>query len=199
METFIQNGYRVVIPTLRGYNTYSHSYECHVTVLANDVLCVVKALEIESFHLIGHDWGAIIGHVLTITNYRMIDTFISVAVPPIYTVQAGRIMLTYPGQLINSLYMLFFQLPVLPELAIKHTPFLYFIFSRWSPTTSWYSDPHYREVVETFRESSVIVGAFLFVFCFANDTNPLRPAFCVALLSPKYSLFAMGRYGWQIP
>ena len=57
-------GYRTLAPDLRGYSpgarpddVSAYSYEA----LASDVFALADASGFERFHLVGHDWGAIIG------------------------------------------------------------------------------------------------------------------------------------------
>jgi len=56
-------GYRAVAPDLRGYcrgarPTYAHAYATEL--LLGDVLALADSLEMETFDLVGHDWGGML-------------------------------------------------------------------------------------------------------------------------------------------
>ena len=56
-------GYHVIVPGQRGYNLsdppdYVSAY--HVHTLAADVVALADAFGAGRFHMIGHDWGAVI-------------------------------------------------------------------------------------------------------------------------------------------
>ncbi|MBV1687820.1 alpha/beta hydrolase [Novosphingobium sp. G106] len=57
-------GFHVVVPDLRGYNLSCAPQEPSaygLEVLAQDIVRLAAALGSQSFHLAGHDWGAVIG------------------------------------------------------------------------------------------------------------------------------------------
>src|SRR4051812_16674282 len=57
-------GFHVVVPDMRGYNSSSAPQELaayRLDTLADDVIAIADAFGAERFHLVGHDWGAVIG------------------------------------------------------------------------------------------------------------------------------------------
>src|ERR1700712_3794326 len=57
-------GYHVVVPDMRGYNTSDAPQELsayHIDTLASDVVALADAFGADRFHMVGHDWGAVIG------------------------------------------------------------------------------------------------------------------------------------------
>ena len=68
-------------------------------------------------HLVGHDWGAIVGWGLAATQPDLVRTLTAVSVP--HPAAFLHAMLT-SGQGLKSRYMLMFQLPFLPERLARH-------------------------------------------------------------------------------
>ncbi|MGI4940965.1 MAG: alpha/beta fold hydrolase, partial [Janthinobacterium lividum] len=57
-------GYHVVVPDMRGYNTSDAPQEVSaytIDILAVDVVALADAFGADRFHLVAHDWGAVIG------------------------------------------------------------------------------------------------------------------------------------------
>lgn len=109
-------GYRVVAPDLRGYNlsdkpTHVDAYT--MTELVADISGLIAAFGRANAFVVGHDWGAAVAWQLAITEPDRVKKLVILNVPhPQIFVKALR---TRPKQLLKSWYMLFFQLPYLPE------------------------------------------------------------------------------------
>uniref|UniRef100_A0A7S4HJE6 AB hydrolase-1 domain-containing protein n=1 Tax=Vannella robusta TaxID=1487602 RepID=A0A7S4HJE6_9EUKA len=160
IDEFVSHGYRVVIPTLRGYETSTQTGSYHITSLATDVLCIAEALDIPQYDVVGHDWGAIVGHTLAITNPSKIRALVSVAVPPQMVKHGAKIISQFPSQLLHSWYMLYFQIPFLPEMTLQHSEFLLrYLITSWSPTHNWQGDKHVQEIIDTFKKPGVATAA----------------------------------------
>lgn len=97
-------------------------------------------------HLIGHDWGAVLGYALVSSRARAgdkhlddrvsrfsrrLDTFTALAIPPL--VAPFRAALEHPAALARFDYLASFQLPLLPERLIASPTFLAALTRRWSP------------------------------------------------------------------
>ena len=85
MPRLADNGYRTLAPDLRGYSpgarpddVSAYSYEA----LASDVFALADASAFDRFHLVGHDWGAIIGWAaLRIDGGTRIASWTSLSIP----------------------------------------------------------------------------------------------------------------------
>jgi pimeloyl-ACP methyl ester carboxylesterase len=112
-------GYRVLAPDQRGYSPGARpkgrrSYA--LSELALDVLALADVAGAERFDVVGHDWGAGVAWELASNHSRRIRTMTSLTVPhPRAMVEAAR----RSSQLLHSWYMFFFQLPWVPEAAMK--------------------------------------------------------------------------------
>ena len=113
-------GCRVIIPDQRGYNTSDKpkgikSYR--VDELVQDVLGLIDVLEYEKVNLVGHDWGAMIGWWLAYKHPDRLQHLGIVNVP--HPLVMRRFLRRDFEQICRSWYGFFFQLPWLPELAMR--------------------------------------------------------------------------------
>ncbi|WZH52290.1 MAG: alpha/beta fold hydrolase [Nocardioides alkalitolerans] len=118
------HGYRTVAPDQRGYSpgarpTRRRDYT--VQHLAGDVRALLDALGSagERVHLVGHDWGAVIGWGVAAAYPDRLRTFTAVSVPPTGAFVRGGLR---GPQLLKSWYVGAFQLPRLPELLAGRKP-----------------------------------------------------------------------------
>lgn len=117
-------GYRAIAPDLRGYNlsdkpTDVRSY--YMKELLSDVVALVGALGYTSVDLIGHDWGgAIAWSVAASAEHRHVVRRLVVMNAPHPTSFLNGMSL---AQLRRSWYMLFFQIPLLPEHVLSKNNF----------------------------------------------------------------------------
>jgi acetyl esterase/lipase len=84
--------------------------------LADDVVAVIRALGRERAHVVGHDWGGIVGWWLAMRHPERVDRFVAIAAPHPDVFAAA---LRRPGQLARSAYVGLFQVPWLPERALR--------------------------------------------------------------------------------
>jgi pimeloyl-ACP methyl ester carboxylesterase len=108
-------GYRCLAPLQRGYSDGARPprrRDYKIDDLAEDVRALIDASGARRVHLVGHDWGgAIAWRVAQLYPDRLL-TVTSLSVPPPAAFQ--KAILT-SRQVLASWYMLFFQLPRIPE------------------------------------------------------------------------------------
>jgi pimeloyl-ACP methyl ester carboxylesterase len=118
-----QQGFRVVAPFSRGYAPTGPAADgdYHVSALMYDALAVHRELGAPSDAvLIGHDWGAFTASGIAAYPDSPFAAHITMAVPPVGAISqtrgsVGRQLRMLPRQLRNSWYVVFFQVPALPE------------------------------------------------------------------------------------
>jgi pimeloyl-ACP methyl ester carboxylesterase len=108
-------GLRTLAPDQRGYSpgaspTGRHEYR--LSLLAGDVLALADQAGAETFHLVGHDWGAGLGWYVAAHHADRVRTFSALSVPH---PRAFTGSMLHSTQLLHSWYMAFFQLPQVPE------------------------------------------------------------------------------------
>lgn len=112
-------GYRVVAPDMRGYNLSDKPREVasyRAAMVAADVAGLIHACRAERAVVVGHDWGAAIAWQFAMLYPAMLERLVILNVPhPMRMLHALRT----PRQLLRSWYIFFFQLPWLPEAAIR--------------------------------------------------------------------------------
>lgn len=112
-------GWRAVAPDLRGYGGSSRPRDRDayaINHLVADVAALFDVLGAKRRLLIGHDWGAAIAWAFAIRQARPLDGLIVMNVP--HPTVFRRVLRASWRQKARSWYILFFQLPWLPERAL---------------------------------------------------------------------------------
>lgn len=110
--------YRVVLPDQRGYSPGarpSGRAAYRMSALVGDVLALLDQLGVERVHLVGHDWGGAVAWTLAGTHPERLHSLTVVSTPH---PRALLTALATSRQALLSWYILFFQLPRVPELAL---------------------------------------------------------------------------------
>lgn len=109
-------GFRVWAPDQRGYNL-SDKPEAIAAYgldeLACDVVGLADAAGQQKFFVVGHDWGAAVAWWLAAKHPERVEKMVVINVP--HGAVFAEHLRTNPRQMLKSTYMLFFQLPGLPE------------------------------------------------------------------------------------
>jgi pimeloyl-ACP methyl ester carboxylesterase len=116
IEPLAAAGFRVIVPDQRGYNLSSKpsgvaSYA--LIELVSDVIAIADQLGQAKILLAGHDWGAAVAWSAALLYPQRIGKLVVLNVP--HPSVMRKSLSTRPRQLLRSWYMLFFQLPWLPE------------------------------------------------------------------------------------
>ena len=117
IRPLVEAGFRVVVPDQRGYNLSDKpdgvdSYR--IDELAADVVGLVDAAGREQAAVVGHDWGAAVAWWTALHYPERVSRLVTVNVP--HPSVMSRTLRRSWTQRFKSLYMLFFQVPVLPEV-----------------------------------------------------------------------------------
>jgi pimeloyl-ACP methyl ester carboxylesterase len=127
-------GYRAVAPWMRGYSPSVASGPYHGEALAGDALAIGRALAGGGrFALLGHDWGAVATWLAATRRPPDLACAVTMAVP--HPLALAEYLARNPAHLRHSWYMLFFQLPRLPEQALARGDFALvdWLWRTWSP------------------------------------------------------------------
>jgi pimeloyl-ACP methyl ester carboxylesterase len=113
-------GLRVIAPDMRGYNLSSKPRDVSAYAprrLAGDIRDLIAERGASRAFLAGHDWGAAVAWVTAMAHPEAVERLAILNVPhPRRMLEALR----RPGkQVSRSWYMFFFQLPWLPERAVR--------------------------------------------------------------------------------
>ena len=113
-----QHGLRTLAPDQRGYSPGARprgraAYRLRETV--GDVLALLDAAGLASAHVVGHDWGGLVGWALGAWHPDRVRTLTALSVP--HPGAMARAMVT-SDQALRSSYIGLIQLPLLPERLI---------------------------------------------------------------------------------
>jgi pimeloyl-ACP methyl ester carboxylesterase len=162
-------GYRVWAPNQRGYGRTSrppHVDDYRTGRLVADIAGLIDVSGARSVTLIGHDWGAAVAWLFATDRVRPLERLVIMNVP--HPALFARCLRTF-AQARRSWYMFFFQLPKLPELAL-----------RWNR-----AEPVARAFVSTARDKSKFPPEVLEVY----RRNALAPGALTAMLNWYRALF----------
>jgi pimeloyl-ACP methyl ester carboxylesterase len=134
-------GWRVVAPFMRGYvpSSIPSDGSYHIGALMDDALQVRSAAgPSDRDVVIGHDWGAIAATGLAAMPGTPFARAVIMSVPPSAALNSpgrpadrARLVGQLPHQLLRSWYIMYFQLPWLPERSTRWI--LPLLWRRWSP------------------------------------------------------------------
>jgi epoxide hydrolase 4 len=113
-------GYRAVAADMRGYNLSDkprgvRAYS--IDFLTSDIARLIRACGAERAVVVGHDWGAVVAWAFAMRYPALVNKLVILNVPHPLIMQRG--LRTLPRQRLKSWYILFFQLPWLPELMFR--------------------------------------------------------------------------------
>ncbi|MBB6098799.1 pimeloyl-ACP methyl ester carboxylesterase [Deinobacterium chartae] len=114
----VRAGLRVVVPDLRGYHRSEKPpgvAAYRLEELTADVAALIQALGGRA-DVVGHDWGGIVAWNLAVRWPERVRRLVILNAPH---PAAVRRALRMPAQWCRSWYVLFFQLPVLPEILLR--------------------------------------------------------------------------------
>lgn len=149
-------GFRVWAPDLRGYGGSARPprvQDYALEHLLHDIAGLIDASGCRRTVLIGHDWGAVIAWYFAMRRLRPLEGLVILNVPhPAVMEQA-----IWGKQLLRSWYVLFFQLPWLPEQALAAFDYwpIKAAFVRMSRNPARFSP----EVLEVYRNYAAVPGA----------------------------------------
>ena len=120
IERLTAQGYRCLAPLQRGYSPGARPKrrrDYRSAELVADVGALIEASGAHRVHLVGHDWGAVVAWYVAQQLPDRLNTLTALSVPhPAAFVKAFGTS----RQALASWYMVFFQLPWLPERLLLH-------------------------------------------------------------------------------
>ena len=120
LEALSKAGYRVISPSLRGYEPSSQPLDADYALvrMAEDLIAWIDSLGSEPVHLVGHDWGAIIAYTAGALAPDRFHAIATLAAPHPGRMQSEGFP-KIPSQLRKSWYMFFFQLRGIADIAVE--------------------------------------------------------------------------------
>lgn len=155
----VSAGYRVFMPWLRGYTPGSVQRSAHYDPIsaAEDLRAWRRHLGVETAHLVGHDWGAIIAMIAIVDSRQGWQSLSLLAIPPLQRPERAWRLL--PSQCRRSSYMLYLQSERAPrQIGRDGGRYLHQLWQQWSP--GWdFHDTQFAPVREAFSHPDVAWAA----------------------------------------
>ncbi len=115
LAPFAAAGFHAVAPDQRGYAATARPTavgQYSIDLLVGDVLGIADDLGVDRFHLVGHDWGGMVGWALASAHPHRLYSLTSVSTPHPRALASS---LWRSAQLARSWYVGLFQVPRVPE------------------------------------------------------------------------------------
>lgn len=151
IDEAVASGVRVVAFDQRGYSPDARPEGVDAYVvpeLAADVIAIADAVGFERFHLVGHDWGCVVGWAVTIQHPQRVLTWTGLSIPHPATLLA-RLRDELPS------YIKIFTAPLVPEAMLS-----------WNDRATLREDIYARarpedreEYLAVFSEPGALTGA----------------------------------------
>lgn len=101
-------GFRVYAPDMPGYGETGEPLSYDARSVAENVAELLENISAQGVHLIGHDWGGMIGHYIATEHPASVRSFVAASSPH---PSAFSAVLRDPFQLLRSWYVMLFQIP----------------------------------------------------------------------------------------
>jgi pimeloyl-ACP methyl ester carboxylesterase len=114
--------YTVVAPDLRGYNLSDKPprvEDYHTDRLVDDITGLIRHFGRSEAAIVGHDWGASVAWAVALKHPEYVWRLVALQVPPLPVLLRNMTL----KQALRSWYMLFFQIPRLPEWVLSRNDF----------------------------------------------------------------------------
>lgn len=160
MKALAEAGFQAIAPDLRGYNLSDKPEGVaayRIEKLAADIEGLLRGLGHERAHIVGHDWGGYLAFHLAAHRPDLVSRLV-VLNGPHPKLMARE--LAKPGQLAMSWYILFFQLPKLPERLISTRAGMDRILRGWSASArAAFSDSDLDAYVAAIQQPGAVRAA----------------------------------------
>ena len=109
-------GYRVLAFDQRGYSPGARPKgvkNYHIDLLTQDIIDVANKMNFDTFHLVGHDWGAVVSWNVAMQFPKRLLSLSALSIPHIGVFFDG--VVNHPEQAKRSSYFKRLQTPIVPE------------------------------------------------------------------------------------
>lgn len=156
----LSDEYTVVAPDLRGFNWSDKPprvADYKLDNLVDDCLGLIRHFGHEKAAIVGHDWGAITAWKIAEKYPESVSKLVCMQVPP---TSVWLKNLTF-RQFLASWYMLFFQIPQLPEFILSRSDFALAerLFRNAAADRAFFSDEEIEKYKESWREPQALSSA----------------------------------------
>ncbi len=184
LDALAAAGHRAVAFDQRGYSPLARPANVDdygIQYLLSDLLGVADALGWDTFHLVGHDWGAAVGWAAAMQAPDRLRSWTSLSIP--HVVAFADALANDAEQQRRSRYFYVFRTPWLPEMLFAFNDFA-LLKQLYAPM----SDAQKEEYLAVFSEPGAMTAALNWYR--AMDDSPGAPTFSARIATP--TLFIWG-------
>ena len=164
IPALVAAGYRVVAPDMRGYaeSDKPAGYDAYLgDALSGDVAGLIAACGEERAVVVGHDWGGAVAWMTALRRPEVVDKLVILNAPHPAAFLRG---IRQPSQMLRSSYMVFFQLPNVPELALSAGNFMGLknILRGATQRPGAFTEEDLERYAEAFRRPGALTGGLAY-------------------------------------
>eukprot|EP01128_Nolandella_sp_AFSM9_P009298 TRINITY_DN5903_c0_g1_i1.p1 TRINITY_DN5903_c0_g1~~TRINITY_DN5903_c0_g1_i1.p1 ORF type:complete len:364 (-),score=34.91 TRINITY_DN5903_c0_g1_i1:76-1167(-) len=196
IPALVKAGYRVIVPTMRGYEPSSQSQtgsdnDYSLTELSSDIIAWGERLResgVKTLHILGHDWGSSTACVGVYRRPDLFSSLILLSVP--HTGNFARFgILLQPLQVFMSWYAILFYSFRAMETVFTWGNFtmMSLLWKSWSPNFSL-TPTEWKSLVETFSQPGVTSAALAYYRANFSPLNGFLPQQFSPILLPTLSI-----------
>jgi len=155
MDKLASQGFYCVAPNMRGYSKGASPKGVNnytMDKLSADILAITGTLGKNQFHLVAHDWGALIGWNIVYHHPERIISWTAMSTP--HNSAFLEALKSDPVQKKKSRYVRFILLPIIPEILIRRNDFKMFR-KIWKNSSTKEIEYH----LSVFRKKVSLTGA----------------------------------------
>ena len=154
--------FTLVVPDLRGYGQSDKPKGVEAYKMENlvkDVAGIIRYFGKEKAHIVGHDWGGAIAWSIASFMPELVEKLVvlNCPMPNIFR----KHLMSNPKQLMKSWYILFFQIPFIPErlLGLRLRRFFKASFQGWAYNKNAFPSKDIDRYVDAFQEPYSLTAA----------------------------------------
>jgi pimeloyl-ACP methyl ester carboxylesterase len=187
-------GYQAMAPDLRGYNLSDKPRSVRAykgAVLAEDVAAIIRAGGQQHASVVGHSWGGLAAWLFAMRHPEMLDRLVIMNVPhPSRWVEALRTWQFWR----RNWQMLFFQLPVVPEMTLRAWGFAA-LRQSIERDVGRVADVDIQDYLKAMAQPGALTGALNYYRAFLRE-NPLRLGWSLSMIEAPVLVIwgALDRY-----
>lgn len=153
--------FKVVAPDMRGYGESDKPAgvsEYKLNKLVDDVKGIIDAYGAKKAHIVAHDWGGVVAWAFEAAYPHYIDKLVVMNAP--HPAILIKNLLLNPRQLLRSWYMIFFQIPRLPEMVYKafNWRLLRYYFHGWAVDKSAFPEEEVNKIIESISRPGALTS-----------------------------------------